>query len=147
MPRLCWRAPTYDTRLTTRSFFYQQLHLDKAESKAKTPARSKATGGSPFAKSCFALGTRRAELILGLPARLPMPRGRQLGTPRWCHAVHTLPLSWRQSEVCHYVAVGARRWREPRWRRRGPFSRRRDSSNRSPLRSPAPLATAGLFPS
>ena len=60
---------------------------------AKTPARSKATGGGPFAKSCFALGTRRAELILGLSARLPMPRGRQLETPRWCHAVHTLPPS------------------------------------------------------
>jgi hypothetical protein len=60
---------------------------------AKTPARSKATGGGPFAKACFALGTRRAELILGLSARSPMPRGRQLGTARWCHAVHTLPLS------------------------------------------------------
>ena len=48
MPRLRWRAPTYDTRLTTRSFFYQQLHLDKAESKAKTPARSQATAGGPL---------------------------------------------------------------------------------------------------
>jgi hypothetical protein len=28
----------------------------------------------------------RAGLILGLSARLPVPRGRQLGTARWCHA-------------------------------------------------------------
>src|ERR1700681_4931910 len=68
------------------------IHLFDGAEKAKTPARSKATGGGPFAKACFALGTRRAELILGLSARSPMPRGRQLGTARWCHAVHTLPL-------------------------------------------------------
>jgi len=45
MPRLRWRAPTYDTRLTTRSFFYQQLHLDKAESKQRPPRALKRQPG------------------------------------------------------------------------------------------------------
>src|SRR5215471_15364382 len=31
----------------------------------------------------------RPELSLGLGPRLPMPRGRQLGTARWCHASYT----------------------------------------------------------
>src|SRR5205823_5438691 len=44
-----------------------------------------ATGGGPYAKSDFAPGPEFG-LILGLSARLPMPRGRQLGTARWCHA-------------------------------------------------------------
>src|SRR5204863_9357714 len=78
------RAP-----LATAGLFDSAAALASLDRDAKTPARSKATGGGPFAKSDFALGTRRAELILGLPARLPMPRGRQLGTSRWCHCVQT----------------------------------------------------------
>src|ERR1700730_14332650 len=51
--------------------------------RAPWPSRGR-QAGADFAKSRFALGPK-AELNLGLCARLPMPSGRQLATSRWRH--------------------------------------------------------------
>ena len=55
------------------------------------PSRGR-QAGADFAKSRFALGPK-AELNLGLCARLPMPSGRQLATSRWCHVCGHPPAS------------------------------------------------------
>src|SRR5580700_683108 len=52
---------------------------------ALSPGRQAGVG----LRSSASRSDRRAELNLGLSARLPMPRGRQLVTARWCHACYT----------------------------------------------------------
>src|ERR1700683_3265870 len=51
---------------------------------SKTPARIRASAGVRFAKQSFAPGLKTGS-NLGLSARLPMPRGRQLARARWDH--------------------------------------------------------------
>src|SRR5436305_13190138 len=67
-----------------------------------------ATSGGRFAKLTFAPGSE-AELILGLSARLPMPRGRQLVTARWGHARYA-----PSSQVDDTVNLALRRGRRKR---------------------------------
>src|SRR5207248_11056936 len=55
---------------------------------ARPPRAPKREAGVEFAKSCFAPGAD-SGLSLGLCPWLPMPRGRQLGTARWCHVSAT----------------------------------------------------------
>src|SRR5204863_6359834 len=55
---------------------------------ARPPRAPKRQAGVKFAKSCFAPGAD-SGLNLGLCPWLPMPRGRQLGTARWCHVSAT----------------------------------------------------------
>jgi hypothetical protein len=67
-----------------RQVKYQLIHFRSKDPRAPTR-------GGPFLRSPASRSElERTELILGLSARLPMPRGRQLGIARWCHAVHTL---------------------------------------------------------
>src|SRR5215204_800684 len=51
-------------------------------------ARKPATAGVGVCEAVLRARTK-AELSLGLHPRLPMPRSRQLGTARWCHACYT----------------------------------------------------------
>ena len=76
---------------------------------AETPARHGQADsdkrGLLTAKSCFALGSK-AELNLGLFARLPMPSGRQLVTLGWRHVREHPPGSlttlwiWGRHSTC-----------------------------------------------
>jgi hypothetical protein len=51
-------------------------------------ARKPATAGVGVCEAVLR-ARPKAELSLGLHPGLPMPRGRQLGTARWCHARYT----------------------------------------------------------
>src|SRR5437763_16841659 len=71
-----------------------------------------ATSGGRFAKLTFAPGSE-AELILGLSARLPMLRGRQLVTARWGHACYA-PSRQVADSVNLALARGRRKGRKAR---------------------------------
>jgi hypothetical protein len=81
----------------------------------ETPARHGQADGDKrgllTAKSCFALGSK-AELNLGLLARLPMPSGRQLVTLGWRHVREHPPGSlttlciWGRRSTCQGISSG-----------------------------------------